>query len=422
MARFVQNTAEVARALAGLLAPAHRLYPADRQVPRLMLLDGLRGLAAVAVLFFHYRHFLYPPGTFRSPGIAGRVPLESLLGPLYELGHFGVQLFWMISGFVFAAVYYGRPATSREFVVNRFARLYPLHFATLLVVAAEQWAASLRFGTPLLFTHNDPAHFLLQLGFASDWLASTGMSFNGPIWSVSVEVAAYALFWLTRRWLPGLGLAGPLALAAAMTVLRREVGGTEVFACGFHFFLGVALCAIWRSFAALPRLLLGAGLAAMALGAAGLARIDPRETEIVAVVLLPLLLGGLILALVAADPFAPAWLRRALGALGDRTYSIYLVHVPVQLALFLVLGARVSGLAGQCWFLALFLGLVLALAWPCYHWFEAPARDWLRRYARAQRRAARAPVLPAGQGLAAAGRGWHKDSASQSAVFRGVDS
>lgn len=360
-----------------------------------MLLDGSRGLAAVAVLFFHYRHFFYPPGAFRSPDVTGRLPLEGLFGPLYELGHFGVQLFWMISGFVFAAVYYGRPVTSREFVVNRFARLYPLHFATLLLVAAEQWAATLRFGTPLLFTHNDPAHFLLQLGFASDWLASTGMSFNGPIWSVSVEVVIYAAFWLSRRWLPALGVAGPLAMAAVMTLLRRDIGGTDVFRCGFHFFLGVALCSAWRSLAQLPGLLLALGLAAMALGAGGLLRIDPRESEIIGVVLLPLLLGGLILALVAAENFAPQWLRRALGALGDRTYSIYLIHVPVQLALFLVVGPRLVLLAGEGWFLALFLGLVLLAAWPCYRWFEAPARDALRRYARPARPDGVAPPLAA---------------------------
>ena len=78
-------------------------------------------------------------------------------------------------------------------------------------------------------------------------------------------------------------------------------------------------------------------------------------------------------------------MRRALGALGDRTYSIYLIHVPVQLALFLVIGPRLVLLAGEGWFLALFLGLVLLAAWPCYRWFEAPARDALRRYARPAR-------------------------------------
>jgi len=372
-------------ALVRLFAPMRALYPAERRVGRLVLLDGSRGLAAVAVLFFHYRHFFYPLGTFRTPDVTAVVPLAGLFGPLYEQGHYGVQLFWMISGFVFAAVYYGKPATTREFAVNRFARLYPLHFATLLAVAILQFAAGVRFGTPVLFQHNDTAHFLLHLGFASDWLASTGMSFNGPIWSVSVEVLLYALFWATRRWVPAAGVVGPLAVAAAMTVLRREVGGTEAWACGFHFFLGVALCSAWRALAGLPRLVMAAGLGAMVLGGAGLLRIDPRETEIVAVVLLPLLLGGLILLLVGAEPFAPDWLRAPLGALGDRTYSIYLVHVPVQLLLFMALGSQVGALARHGWFLALFLGLVLAIAWPCYRWFEAPARDRLRQFARPAR-------------------------------------
>jgi peptidoglycan/LPS O-acetylase OafA/YrhL len=384
---------DLAAACAALVAPAARVYPAERRMARLMLLDGSRALAAVAVLFFHYVHFFYPLGTFaKADAMAPHAPMYAQLWLLYELGRFGVQLFWMISGFVFAAVYYGRPATSREFVVNRFARLYPLHFATLLLVTALQFAAIARFGTHLLFVAFDVPHFLLQLAFASNWLVRFQLSFNGPIWSVSVEVLIYAVFWLTRHRLPALGVIGPLALAAAMMVLRWTVYETEASNCGFHFFLGVALCTVWRSFVRLPRTLMTVGGAMLATGAAGLVAVGAERAWVAQIVLVPLLFGGLILLLVAIEDFAPVRLRAAFAALGDRTYSIYLIHVPVQLALFLVLGPRIAELARQAWFLPLFIGLVMVVAWPCYRWFEAPARDWLRRFARPRPRAAAAPA------------------------------
>ena len=373
---------DVMAACAGLVSSRPCNFPADRRVPRLMLLDGLRAVAAVAVLFFHYVHFFYPLGVFaKTNAMAPQAPFYAQLWVLYELGHFGVQLFWMISGFVFAAVYYGRPVTSREFVVNRFARLYPLHFATLLLVTVLQFGLIARFGTHLLFVAFDVPHFLLQLGFASNWLFRFQTSFNGPIWSVSVEVVIYAVFWFTRHRLMALGVIGPLALAAAWMVLRRAVDQTEIFNCGFHFFIGVALCAVWRSFLAVPRTLFAAGTAAAAVGAVGVALVALARAWLAQIVFVPLLFGGLMLLAAAAEDVAPARLRAALGAFGDRTYSIYLIHVPIQLGLFLAFGPHLSDIARHGWFLPVYLGLVMALAWPCFRWFEAPARDRLRRFA-----------------------------------------
>ena len=67
--------------------------------PKLLGLELLRFGAALAVLFFHYKHFARMAG---MPGIArDSVPLYGVLWPLYDYGQFGVQLFWGISGSYF---------------------------------------------------------------------------------------------------------------------------------------------------------------------------------------------------------------------------------------------------------------------------------------------------------------------------------
>lgn len=54
-------------------------------------------------------------------------------------------------------------------------------------------------GSYFVYPNNDIKHFLLNLFFASSWSFESGHSFNGPIWSVSVEVLLHALFFFCSR-------------------------------------------------------------------------------------------------------------------------------------------------------------------------------------------------------------------------------
>ena len=215
-------------------------------VRRFYLLDAARGLAALAVLFFHYHHFFVPPGVKPEPRVhMGSEPLRVLFAPLYEHGHLSVSFFWVLSGFVFAATYNRQNASSRDFVVNRIARLYPLHLLTLCIIAGLQAVASARYGHWFLVGNNHLTHFIAQLFFASDWgLVSRG-SFNGPIWSVSVEVVIYAVFWAGRRQLFRFGLLGPVVALAIFMALTKFSVLPGIAQCGFFFFLGVATYVIF---------------------------------------------------------------------------------------------------------------------------------------------------------------------------------
>ena len=93
--------------------------------------------------------------------------LQTLLHPVYTHGEYAVPFFWVISGFIFSFVYQERAVSFRAFSARRFARLYPLHFATLLIVAGLQLLLFLQISTTLFIPNNDLYHFLLNVFFAS---------------------------------------------------------------------------------------------------------------------------------------------------------------------------------------------------------------------------------------------------------------
>lgn len=355
--------------------------------PYLSLIDGVRGIAALAVLFYHYVHF-FMAGANRhaSTNHLELYPAHQALWPAYQYGFYAVQVFWLISGFVFAHVYYGHPAGARSFFVNRLARLYPLHLLTLLVVAVLQLVALRRLGYTPIYANFDWQDFGLQLFMAGDWVRR-GMSFNGPVWSVSVEVVVYAVFWFSRGAVARLGLPFLAAMVLAFYFADRHWGlHSRIFACGFYFFLGSGLCRAWRSkwagggrIAVLASVLAAAGLGgALAWGAWGWSIFG-----------LPGIFGALFLLLARAEQQASRWLKATCEWLGENTYGVYLWHFPVQLAMILALApANVERLAQNGWFLVLYIVLVVVLARLSYARFERPMRDVLRR--RLGGRAARA--------------------------------
>ena len=167
--------------------------------------DILRGLAALSILVFHY-HFFFRRGPELSLPIEGlrANPAIDFFWPIFQKGWLAVMLFWTISGFVFMHVYAGRhlKTTIGEFTSNRIARLYPLHIATLLLVAALQAFSMDVFGNYTIYQTNDLFHFVLNIFMASEWGLQEGRSFNGPFWSVSVEILIYAAFFIFIKNFP----------------------------------------------------------------------------------------------------------------------------------------------------------------------------------------------------------------------------
>jgi peptidoglycan/LPS O-acetylase OafA/YrhL len=364
-----------------------------RAAGRFYLLDALRGLAALAVVCFHWQNF-FVQGEVDIAGYGGHdLPFYDTLLPLYERGFLAVDLFFSLSGFIFFCFYAAKVSSGRvsglQFFMLRASRLYPLHLITLLLVALGQALFLSAYGRYMAYWHNDAYHFALNLPLLSSVGLERGLGFNGPAWSISVEAALYLLFFFvcrfgwTRPWvLLALSAFGFFALSSVYAPMGRGVGS---------FFLGGLIFALYRWMVASESL---AMLRTCTIAAAvllwlatlhayyngwslqdipGLARLQYRFPTMV---LFPLT----ILALALAE----AWLAgigRWFAWLGDISYSSYLWHVPLQLAF--ALAAAGAGWSLEVFksgsSLALFMTVLLLLSWASHRYLEMPAQQAWRK-------------------------------------------
>lgn len=203
-------------------------------------LDVSRGFAALAVVLWHWQHFAYKGNYLSQEFIKENQPLYDLLRLFYEKGSMGVQYFFLLSGFIFFWLYSASIKNNQisawEFGIHRFSRLYPLHFITLIAVAFLQFIYTFRENTSFVYPFNDAFHFLLNVGFASKWGFESGWSFNAPVWSVSIEVLLYFIFFfvaLCRQlgWLFCLSVS-VIAFALSSVVSHALLGGLAMFFLG----------------------------------------------------------------------------------------------------------------------------------------------------------------------------------------------
>jgi peptidoglycan/LPS O-acetylase OafA/YrhL len=112
------------------------------QPPHVAQIDALRGVAALLVSLVFHIHYVI--GIYRTGPLDG-LPFFTWV---HDFGWTMVDLFFVVSGFVFSHVYLEgaslkQGVSFRSFMLARIARLYPLHLATLAATAAI-----LSFGLP----------------------------------------------------------------------------------------------------------------------------------------------------------------------------------------------------------------------------------------------------------------------------------
>src|SRR5205085_4818978 len=141
----------------------------------------LRGLAALTVVAWHWQHFFFDPATRQLAVDGARQPFFFLLAPLYRHGWVAVDLFFVLSGFVFCLLYARsidqRRIGAAEFALRRISRLYPLHLVTFATVAVLQ-ALYIRDhgGVAFVYPFYDAYHASLNLLGASSWGLERGYS------------------------------------------------------------------------------------------------------------------------------------------------------------------------------------------------------------------------------------------------------
>jgi len=206
-------------------------------------LDGLRGLAALMVLIFHF---------FRHP-ITAYIPTDRF-SKLTEFTQHGVSLFFVLSGFVITRILINtkdEPSYFRQFYRRRVLRIFPLYYAFLLI-----WY----FVTPFVISGKAAVitPFLNQLPFYTglqnmEWL--TGLVPYGPghYWSLAIEEHFYLIWPLMVYLIPNKYLKHFIIWLILLAVPLKI------------YFLSHAIHVDRNSFARFDQLLLGSLLACLEL-------------------------------------------------------------------------------------------------------------------------------------------------------------
>jgi len=351
---------------------------------KLLGLEIIRFASAISVLIWHYQNFFYvadKPADF----VRDKQPYSALLSLCYNYGYLGVQVFWCISGFIFFWKYSDRISsnaiTYKNFFVLRFSRLYPLHFVALILVLVLQTIYFSKNGYFFVYQNNDFASFLLQLFLASDWGPELRKySFNGPIWSISVEVLIYCCFFvilkkISKSWLINIAV---LALCLAAKYFKFT---SPICDCMAFFYIGglssITYKRIHRArhkelfFRLCLLLLLVAPVIAWFISVS-LNRFSP--------ILFLLLYVPTLLFFSAQRVSASSAVKGMIEAAGNMTYSSYLIHFPLQLltAIYCSYIGRAIPYYSHAFFIG-FISITLIAAYFIYRFFELPAQIYIRR-------------------------------------------
>jgi peptidoglycan/LPS O-acetylase OafA/YrhL len=207
---------------------------------------------------------------------------------------------------------------------------------------------------------------------ACDWGFENGPNFNWPVWSVSVEVLVYIIFFMVMRYL-GTSLVYNILLVVGAAFLSYFFG-SPITTCLVYFFLGGIIISLQSSFKGRFKILMTLGVLLYFV----LIFIVYRKTldeHIFFVGAFPSIVY-FFTEYFKCPKFAEKWVEM----LGNLTYSSYLIHFPFQLAIaviFSYLGKKIPFY--NVYFLLGYLFIVLILARLIYSYFETPAQNFLRK-------------------------------------------
>lgn len=375
-------------------ARRHRSIPRD---PRAFVAgDPLRAFAALGVLVYHSAYFVQSARFYTAYG--------SLGGRILGSFHLGLFIFFALSGYLISAPFVRSFVSGEQLPIigayarRRALRIVPAFWAILTI----QLLAGGFFGAPL-------GQVALVYAFAQNFGHGPITRVMDQAWTLDVEMAFYLLVPIAAAILARvcrnagrrtrLCVLGCTLLAATVGSIAARALGPSAFA--WHtsllamlpaFIPGIVIAALETT--ALPQrlrsrrrrspaaLLLAAGLGILAFYAAGIGASRPPLVATQSVDVLGFSLAAMGTGLVVAAARVQQWStdccwrvfdNRLLRWIGERSYSLYLVHRVTAIGVIVAASGFVASADVRLVLvLPLILGLSLALAAFSYHWFEKP--------------------------------------------------
>ena len=364
--------------------------------PHFNILDGLRGAAAIMVVWYH---------VFEGFAFASGGSIDT-----FNHGYLAVDFFFMLSGFVISYAYdgrWGKGLTVGNFFKRRLIRLHPMVVmgaiigtVSFLLGGSLRWdGETTSFGWVLLAMFMGMLLIPAWPGAGYDVRGNGEMySLNGPTWSLFFEYIGNILYAVFIRKLSGRGLA---VLAAILGVALGWFAVTDVSSYGM-IGVGWTLDAV-NFFGGLVRMLFP-----FTLGMVLARNFKPLKVRGI------FWIASAVLFVLFSVPYIPAcgeiclngafeflcillvfpaliWLG-ASGATTDKistatcnflgaiSYPLYVVHYPVMYLFYQWLIKEKIYTLGECWPVVLcVMGISLALAWFSLKFWETPIRKWLGR-------------------------------------------
>ena len=350
---------------------------------RLDGLDALRGIAATAVMIYHYTiWYAQELGGHAAPGVSFS----------FRYGNFCVELFFIVSGFVIMMTL-ERAGSPGDFLISRFARLYPAFLASLGFTIISGVALG-EFGPPY-----DLARLLANLTMAPELFNAHAI--DGSYWSLMYELAFYSLagcaFFLLRQRSPEYWCAAWLFVSLAM-----RIGGADKYCVRLVqlsaapycqlFVIGVMLYRFHSARATVSTwTVLALAFVVTLFGPQETLYSIPRPGYSCLI----LCFTGLVW--IARTPLTRHPAIAPLLFLGRISYPLYLVHQ--ELGLTIIARLESSGAAPD---IAVTAAAIIAIvsAWAISSVVEYPARKWLLKRYKTWRRRAPASFVIEGHGEA----------------------
>jgi peptidoglycan/LPS O-acetylase OafA/YrhL len=355
--------------------------------------DHIRAFAATLVLFQHSHAFIGGRLAFGPGGSLDEVRAVTPLDAIVIEGHTGVSLFMVLSGFIFTHIAYGRKVRYAPFLLNRFLRIYPLVIAIFALAFVVKYPEVSPLGflavlaLPLQFTHPIDV-----------WFVPAIYPFTSLFWTIAPEFQFYLLF---PAILAALHRSGPTVLAIMIggaLLLRvllvadgapaQDLSYWTIFGRIDQFLIGMGAAILYRRWADRRlEVLCLIVVAVMPFVLFGFNRTGGTVDQASWKVLWPdvegLLWASFIIGYMQLGQRLPGWASRGLAAVGEVSFSMYLLHVAV-IAAVMKLGPLSFGLepggAAAVNALVLVLPATIAVSWVTFRLIERPFLKLRVRY------------------------------------------